>query len=224
MKAHAGHVIASGLLRTYLGWDAGGRVHAGAVTRGSMERMRAAIWYADIRGFTTLSDSAPGPAVIDLLNDAFEALTAALRERGGQVLKFVGDAMLATFSFEEADRGRDLRPRDRRRDRGDPQYRSAEPRTRRGRRAADRGRFRASCRRGAVRQCRRGRPARLHRHRPGDQRGRPHRGALPAARPAGAGVGRVRGHRARKRPAARVRSACTRSAASRRRRSCSRWT
>jgi adenylate cyclase len=104
MKAHAGHVIASGLLRTYLGWDAGGRVHAGAVTRGSMERMRAAIWYADIRGFTTLSDSAPGPVVIALLNDAFEALTAALRERGGQVLKFVGDAMLATFSFEEADR------------------------------------------------------------------------------------------------------------------------
>ena len=101
MKAHAGHVIASGLLRTYLGSDAGGRVHAGAVTRGSMERMRAAIWYADIRGFTALSDSVAGPAVIALLNDAFEALTAALRERGGQVLKFIGDAMLATFSFEE---------------------------------------------------------------------------------------------------------------------------
>ena len=104
MKAYAGHVIASGLLRTYLGWDAGGRVHAGAVTRGSMEKMRAVIWYADLRGFTTLSDSAPGPVVIALLNDAFEALTAALRERGGQVLKFIGDAMLATFSFEEADR------------------------------------------------------------------------------------------------------------------------
>jgi adenylate cyclase len=104
MKAHAGHVIASGLLRTYLGWDAGGRVHAGAVTRGSMDRLAAAIWYADIRGFTTLSDSAPGPVVIDLLNDVFEALAAPLRERGGQVLKFVGDAMLATFSFEEQDR------------------------------------------------------------------------------------------------------------------------
>ena len=104
MKAHAGHVIASGLLRTYLGYDAGDRVHAGAVTRGSMETMRAAIWYADVRGFTTLTDSAPGPVVIDLLNDAFEALTAPLRARGGQVLKFIGDAMLATFAFEEADR------------------------------------------------------------------------------------------------------------------------
>jgi adenylate cyclase len=103
MKAHAGHVIASGLLRTYLGWDAGGRVHAGAVTRGSMEEMRAAIWYADIRGFTTLSDSDRGVAVIDLLNDVFEALASPLRERGGQVLKFIGDAMLATFLFEGAD-------------------------------------------------------------------------------------------------------------------------
>ena len=104
MKAHAGYVIASGLLRTYLGWDAGGRVHAGAVTRGSMERLRAAIWYADIRGFTTLSDTAMGPVVIDLLNDIFEALAAPLRERGGQVLKFIGDAMLATFAFEEETR------------------------------------------------------------------------------------------------------------------------
>jgi adenylate cyclase len=103
MKSHAGRVIASGLLRTYLGWDAGERVHAGAVTRGSMEAMRAAILFADIRGFTTLSDSVPGAKVIDLLNDLFEALTAPLRERGGQVLKFIGDAMLATFSFAESE-------------------------------------------------------------------------------------------------------------------------
>jgi adenylate cyclase len=103
MKAHAGYAIASGLLHTYLGWDAGGRVHAGAVTRGSMEELAAAIWYADIRGFTTLSDSAPGPTVIDLLNDVFEALTAPLRERGGQVLKFIGDAALATFPFADTD-------------------------------------------------------------------------------------------------------------------------
>ena len=104
MKAHAGYVIASGLLGTYLGEDAGRRVHAGAVMRGSVDKLRAVIWYADIRGFTPISDAAPGPAVIDLLNDVFEVLTAALRPRGGQVLKFIGDGMLATFSFEEADR------------------------------------------------------------------------------------------------------------------------
>ena len=104
MKAHAGYVIASGLLATYLGEDAGRRVHAGAVRRGSMTKLRAVIWYADIRGFTRISDAAPGPDVIDLLNDVFEILTAALRPRGGQVLKFIGDGMLATFSFEDTDR------------------------------------------------------------------------------------------------------------------------
>ncbi len=104
MKSHAGHVIASGLLATYLGEDAGRRVHAGAVQRGSLEELNAVIWYADIRGFTPISDAAPGRAVVDLLNDVFEILTAALRPRGGQVLKFIGDGMLATFSFEETDR------------------------------------------------------------------------------------------------------------------------
>ncbi len=104
MKAHAGHVIASGLLGTYLGEDAGRRVHSGAIRRGSVDKIRAVIWYADIRGFTPISDSEPGPVVIDLLDDVFEILAATLRPRGGQVLKFIGDAMLAVFSFEEPDR------------------------------------------------------------------------------------------------------------------------
>ena len=109
MKAHAGHVIASGLLQTYLGEDAGRRVHAGSVMRGSVDKLHAVLWYADIRGFTRISDSAPGPVVVELLNDVFEILTASLRERGGQVLKFIGDGMLATFPFEEADRAKTCR-------------------------------------------------------------------------------------------------------------------
>jgi adenylate cyclase len=103
MKADAGHVIASGLLGTYLGEDAGRRVHSGAVQRGSVNSLHAALWYADIRGFTAASDAAPGAAIIDLLNEVFETLTASLRARGGQVLKFIGDALLATFAFEERD-------------------------------------------------------------------------------------------------------------------------
>ena len=109
MKAHATHVIASGLLGTYLGEDAGRRVHAGAIMRGSVERLSAVLWYADLRGFTPLSDAAPGSAVIKLLNDVFETLTSALRPRGGQVLKFVGDGMLAIFPFDEADRAETCR-------------------------------------------------------------------------------------------------------------------
>ena len=104
MKAHAGHVIASGLLGAYLGEDAGRRVHAGSILRGSVDNLRAVIWYADIRGFTAVSDTAPGPVVVELLNEIFEILTASLRERGGQVLKFIGDAMLAIFPFEDVAR------------------------------------------------------------------------------------------------------------------------
>ena len=97
MMAHAGHTIASGLLEAYLGSDAGRRVHAGAVERGSVESIRAALWFADMRGFTKLADSTPGLEIIELLDEVFEALTAPLRSRGGQVLKFMGDGMLAVF-------------------------------------------------------------------------------------------------------------------------------
>jgi adenylate cyclase len=100
LKAHVGHVIAAGLLETYLGADAGRRVHAGAITRGSVESIRAVLWYADIRGFTTLADATPGPVVIELLDEVFEALAATLRPRGGQILKFLGDGMLAIFAVD----------------------------------------------------------------------------------------------------------------------------
>src|SRR6516165_6371856 len=88
MMTHAGHTIASGLLGAYLGDDAGRRVHAGAVERGSVESIRAVLWYADIRSFTALADTIPGPAVIELLDEIFETLTASLRtarRRGPQV-------------------------------------------------------------------------------------------------------------------------------------------
>jgi adenylate cyclase len=104
MMTHAGHTIASGLLGAYLGGDAGGRVHAGAVERGSVESVRAVVWYADIRGFTTIADTTPGLVVIELINAIFETLTASLRPRSGQVLKFLGDGMLAIFPFVDATR------------------------------------------------------------------------------------------------------------------------
>jgi adenylate cyclase len=97
MMTHAGHTIASGLLQAYLGGDAGRRVHAGAVERGSVESIRAVLWFADMRGFTAIADNTPGLEVIELLDEVFETLTAALRSRGGQVLKFMGDGMLAIF-------------------------------------------------------------------------------------------------------------------------------
>jgi len=101
MMAHAGHTIASGLLAAYLGGDAGRRVHSGAIERGSVESLRAVLWYADIRGFTAIAETTEGGPVIELLNEIFETLTASLRRCGGQVLKFMGDGMLATFALDD---------------------------------------------------------------------------------------------------------------------------
>jgi adenylate cyclase len=102
MMTHAGYTIASGLLQAYLGADAGRRVHAGAVERGSVESIRAVLWFADIRAFTAIADTTAGEVVIEFLDEVFEALTASLRPRGGEVLKFLGDGMLAIFPFDDA--------------------------------------------------------------------------------------------------------------------------
>lgn len=101
MKAHAGQINASRLLQVYLGEDAGRRVHGGEIERGSVERLRAVLWYADIQGFTAIAEAASARDLVDLLDDVFETLTDVLRGYGGQVLKFLGDGMLATFSFDE---------------------------------------------------------------------------------------------------------------------------
>ena len=103
MMGHAAHMIAGGLLEAYLGADAGRRVHSGAVERGSVESIRAVLWYADIRGFTAVAERSAGPLVVELLDEVFETLAAPLRPRGGEILKFLGDGMLASFPFAEGD-------------------------------------------------------------------------------------------------------------------------
>jgi adenylate cyclase len=100
----AEHTVAAGLLAAYLGGDVGRRVHAGVVERGSVERIQAVLWYADVRGFTPIADVTPGPVLVEMLNDIFETLTAPLRRRGGEVLKFLGDGMLASFTITAATR------------------------------------------------------------------------------------------------------------------------
>src|SRR5437764_9142220 len=96
----AAHIIAAGLLAAYLGEDAGRRVHAGAVERGSVESIRAVLWYADIRGFTAIAEQWPSLAVIGLLDEVFETFAAPIRRRRGQVLKSLGDGPLAPLPFE----------------------------------------------------------------------------------------------------------------------------
>ena len=88
------------LLTTYLGQAAARRVLSGTVKRADGERIRAAIFYADLRNFTAMADAAPSEEVIETLNDYFDCVIAPVKSRGGEVLKFIGDGMLAIFPAE----------------------------------------------------------------------------------------------------------------------------
>jgi len=94
--ASADHAMRS-LLDVYLGHNAARRVLAGAFHRGSGETIRAAIWSCDLRGFTSMADRLPAPEVVATLDRYFETVCAPIAEGGGEVLKFIGDAVLAIF-------------------------------------------------------------------------------------------------------------------------------
>jgi len=92
---------ANNVLRVYLGNDVGARVLGGQIERGRTESIRAVLWYSDLAGFTRIADTAPPEQIVPLLNDYAECQISAIHGRGGQVLKFIGDGLLAIF------RGRD---------------------------------------------------------------------------------------------------------------------
>jgi adenylate cyclase len=85
------------LLDTYVGRQSGGRVLEGQIQRGTGETIRAVIWLCDLRGFTNLSEALSRELLIDLLNCYFGPMCDAVAAQGGEVLKFIGDAMLAIF-------------------------------------------------------------------------------------------------------------------------------
>jgi len=88
---------AGNLIDTYVGHQTGERIMAGKIRRGYVEAIRAAIWLSDMRGFTTLSERLPPQALIDRLNRYFECQVPAILGHGGEVLKFMGDGLLAIF-------------------------------------------------------------------------------------------------------------------------------
>jgi adenylate cyclase len=91
--------MGSTLLDTYVGHDAGERILAGRIRRGDIEEIHAAIWLSDMRGFTALADSLPPPVLIDLLNLYFDSQVPVILEHGAEVLKFMGDGLLAIFTI-----------------------------------------------------------------------------------------------------------------------------
>ncbi|MGE4251818.1 MAG: adenylate/guanylate cyclase domain-containing protein [Parvibaculaceae bacterium] len=89
--------IAVDLLTTYVGRRSAEKVYDGALDRGKAEIITATILIADLRGFTRYSDTHRIDNVLSTLNDFFDALVAAIEPHGGEVLKFIGDALLAIF-------------------------------------------------------------------------------------------------------------------------------
>jgi adenylate cyclase len=94
---------ASILLDTYVGNRAGERILGGQIRRGHAETMRAAIWLSDLRGFTALSDRLSAETVVEILNVYFDCQVSAIRKHGGEILKFMGDGLLAVFPIAEND-------------------------------------------------------------------------------------------------------------------------
>ncbi len=93
--------IADTLVDVYLGRDAGRRVLGGRIQRGVADRIEAALWFSDLRNYTTITDTAKPTEIIPLLNDYAEAVITAIHEAGGDVLKLIGDGTLAMFRADD---------------------------------------------------------------------------------------------------------------------------
>ncbi len=97
LAALAARATLSATLEAYLGRRTAARVLAAPLRRNQGETIRAALLYADLRGFTALSESRPPAEVIAALNAWFDRIAGAVHAFGGEVLKFIGDGVLAIF-------------------------------------------------------------------------------------------------------------------------------
>jgi adenylate cyclase len=90
---------AASLLSTYVGHNSGDQILRGRVHRGDGEEIDAAMLFADIVGFTTLSNAMAGPEIVAMLNGTFDLLVPPVETRGGEILKFLGDGFFAIFGL-----------------------------------------------------------------------------------------------------------------------------
>jgi adenylate cyclase len=98
---------AANLLNAYVGRDAGDRILQGQIRRGDTESIRCVIWFSDLRGFTSLSSERAPKEIIQVLNDFFDCQVPAIERNGGEVLKFMGDGLLAIFPVAELSQVKD---------------------------------------------------------------------------------------------------------------------
>lgn len=110
MEVHALRHTARSILDAYLGHQTGERVLNGLVKRGDGEDIHAIIWFCDLRDSTGLAEALPRAEFLALLNAYFECTAGAVLEHGGEVLRFIGDAVLAIFPIDVKAEQPDLCP------------------------------------------------------------------------------------------------------------------
>ncbi len=93
--------VSKSLLNTYVGKRTGEKVLAGMIKRGDADIIHAALWFSDLRSFTQITETLPANQVLGMLNDYFEFVAAAVTARGGEILRFIGDAMLIVFPIDD---------------------------------------------------------------------------------------------------------------------------
>jgi adenylate cyclase len=155
IKSHAHAEVARTLGRVYLGRDASEQVLRGKISRGVTEKIKAVLWFSDVRGSTAISESLAPDEIIPFLNDYAQASIDAIHDSGGEVLKLIGDGVLAMFTHENV-------------------AVAQRPPRRRGP-ADDQRLCRPAYRPCFLRQYRQRGPARFHRGRTGGERSQPHR-------------------------------------------------
>jgi len=90
------------VMRMYVGNEPHLRILSGDVRRGEVLRIRAAILFADMREFTQLTSRMPEEAATALVNEYYDCIVPPIDDRGGEVLKFMGDGILAIFRAGES--------------------------------------------------------------------------------------------------------------------------
>jgi adenylate cyclase len=101
LEVHSLKYLSKSLLNTYVGKRTGEKVLAGMIRRGDADVINAALWFSDLRDFTQLTETLPAQQVLQTLNDYFEFVSAAVTARGGEILRFIGDAMLIVFPIDD---------------------------------------------------------------------------------------------------------------------------
>jgi adenylate cyclase len=101
-EMHIERSVAETVANTYLGPEVGQRVLNGAIRRGEGEEIRAVLWFSDLRDFTGMNERLPAGEVLELLNNYLQLVGDALKAHGGEILKFIGDGVMAYFPAEDA--------------------------------------------------------------------------------------------------------------------------